>query len=164
MAGYASSTSVSVDRTKAEIEATLKRYGAGKFSSGWDEEVGIVFVNFHCQERFIRFTVPVPKPTERRFTHGGRSGWTARTKTQAADAYEQEMRAVWRRLLLVIKAKLESVESKIESFEESFLAQIVIPNGETMGAWAKQNLDKVLQIGQMPTLNALPAHHPEGEA
>jgi hypothetical protein len=158
MAGYASQTSVSIDRTKAEIETTLRRYGAGKFSSGWDEAEGIAFVNFHCHERYVRFTVPVPKPTERRFTHGGRNGYTKRTDAQAAEAYEQEMRAVWRRLLLVIKAKLESVDSKIETFEESFLAQIVIPNGETMGQWAKQNLQSVLDLGAMPL--ALPPHQP----
>lgn len=157
MAGYASSTSVGIDRTKAEIEATLKRYGAGKFSSGWDEEAGTVFVNFFCQERFIRFTVPMPKADEKRFTHGGRYGHR-RTPAQQAEAYEQELRAVWRRLLLVIRAKLESVESKIETFEESFLAQIVIPNGETMGTWAKQNLDSVYKLGEMPTMNALPPH------
>lgn len=157
MPGYASTTSVSIDRTKAEIDSTLRRYGASKFSSGWDEDAGTAFVNFYCADRFIRFTVPMPKPTERRFTHGGRYG-RPRPTAAAQAAFDQEQKAVWRRLLLCIRAKLESVEAKIETFEEAFLAQIVIPSGETMGSWAKTNLPTVYSVGQMPTVHALPPH------
>lgn len=45
--------------------------------------------------------------------------------------------AQWRRqrgraLLLVIKAKLESIESGVETFEQAFLANVVLANGETV--------------------------------
>jgi len=33
---YAENTSVPVDRSKAEIEKTFIRYGAGQFAYGWD--------------------------------------------------------------------------------------------------------------------------------
>lgn len=33
---YAAATDVSSDRTRAEIEKTLLRYGAERFSYGWD--------------------------------------------------------------------------------------------------------------------------------
>ncbi len=37
-----------------------------------------------------------------------------------------------RALLLVIKAKLESVESGIETLEQAFLAHVVMANGQTV--------------------------------
>lgn len=160
MAGYAANTSVGIDKTRAEIENALRKYGAGKFSSGWDEDAGIAFVAFHCRDRVVRFTVPLPKPTEQKFTHTARG--KRRVASQAAEEYEQAKRSVWRRLLLVIRAKLESVESGIESFEDSFLAQIVTPTGETMGTWAKRELALAYNSGEMPnTLRALPPHQGE---
>jgi hypothetical protein len=38
MSRYASETSVSQDRSRAEIERTLQRYGADMFSYGWKDE------------------------------------------------------------------------------------------------------------------------------
>jgi hypothetical protein len=40
--------------------------------------------------------------------------------------------ARWRALVLAIKAKLESVQSKIETFEQAFYAHVVLPNGATI--------------------------------
>lgn len=34
---YAINTSVSVDKSRVEIERTLQRYGADQFMYGWDE-------------------------------------------------------------------------------------------------------------------------------
>ena len=46
--------------------------------------------------------------------------------------YEQMIRSRWSALALAIKAKLECVESKISTFEKEFLANIVLPNSQTM--------------------------------
>lgn len=64
---YAASTVVSVDKSRAEIEATLVRYGAEMFFSGWDDKVA--FVAFRLRERHIKLTLPLPQRDERRFTH-----------------------------------------------------------------------------------------------
>jgi hypothetical protein len=48
------------------------------------------------------------------------------------DKEQKTRRQKWRALLLCIKAKLESVASGIESFEEAFLAHVVLPNGQTV--------------------------------
>ena len=38
MGKYASDTSVSLERSKAELERTLTRYGATKFFSSWQDD------------------------------------------------------------------------------------------------------------------------------
>lgn len=131
MAGqYASQTSVSSDKSRSEIEKTLKRYGAKSFAYGWNESSATIV--FDIDDRRIRFTLPLPDSAERRFTH------TATGKPRAAnsieEAYEQAVRQSWRALNLVIKAKLEAVAAHIATVEQEFLAYIVDPNtNETVG-------------------------------
>ena len=61
MSGYAESTSVSPEKTKAEIETTLRRYGADGFVSGWDSNRA--FVMFRCKDRSVRFVLNLPDNT-----------------------------------------------------------------------------------------------------
>lgn len=55
-----------------------------------------------------------------------------RTAAAATKEYEQAGRQRWRALALVIKAKLEAVGTGIVTFEEEFLAHIVLPSGRTV--------------------------------
>ncbi len=119
---YANTTTVTVEKTKMEIERTLTRYGASRFFTGWDHETAVV--GFSMADRFVEFRLPLPTP-DSYLTVGGRR----RSKTQTAAAFEQAQRSRWRALLLCIKAKLESVESGIETFEEAFLSHIMISDG-----------------------------------
>jgi len=64
--------------------------------------------------------------------------------------WEQE-----RALALVIKAKLEAVESGITVFDDEFMAHIVLPDGSTVGDFMKPQIEQVYLTGQMPPL--LPA-------
>jgi hypothetical protein len=102
---YAARTKVSVPATRLEIEAVLKRYGATRFAYMGEE--GRAVVMFEANDRRLRFNLPVPER-------------------------EQAQRVRWRALLLAIKAKLESVESGIESFEEAFLSHVVMADGQTI--------------------------------
>lgn len=43
---YASDTSVPVDRSKAEIERILERYGASAFMYGWDKDSNASMIAF----------------------------------------------------------------------------------------------------------------------
>lgn len=117
---YASDTSVSVERSKAEIESTISRYGATRFFSAWDDSAAMV--GFQMEGRTVQFRLPIPPREEFDTTRTGRR----RKDNAARQAWEQAQRARWRALLLCIKAKLESVESGIESFEEAFLAHILV--------------------------------------
>lgn len=55
-------------------------------------------------------------------------------------------------LALVIKAKLEAVAAGITSFEDEFLAHIMLPSGGTVGEWARPQLEVAYSTGAMPAL------------
>jgi hypothetical protein len=154
---YASQTSVSVERSKAEIERTLQRYGASQFIYGWDRQEAVIgfVVQGDTQMRQVRFKVKVPDRDDFFRTPTGRR----RSTSQAEREWEQAQRQRWRALLLVIKAKLEAIEAGIATFEDEFLAYTMLPSGETVGEWMTPQLDKVYDKGIMPaTLRlALPA-------
>jgi hypothetical protein len=122
---YAQRTTVSVDMTRAEIERTLRRYGASTFA--YAMEAGRAVVMFEANARRIRFDLPL-SPLKDSMT-------AASLKTG-----EQIHRQRWRALLLAIKSKLEAVECKIETFEEAFLAHVVLPDGSTVGQHAAKSI------------------------
>lgn len=127
---YAENTTVAPEKSEAEIKILMRKYGAVDFVSGYVG--GEVVIVFTAKERRVKFRVVMPQPNEKRFTHhkDGRSQFSDKQK---ADRYEQEIRRLWRALLLSIKAKLETVESGIETFEHAFMANIVMPDGRTVG-------------------------------
>jgi hypothetical protein len=127
---YAQHTEVSIDRSRAEIERILQRYGASAFMSGWNEQNA--FLAFQLRDRAIKFVLPMPSRKDKEFwsSHGGRR---RRSEQAAFAAWEQACKARWRALGLCIKAKLEGIASGIETFEESFLPHFVLPDGRTVG-------------------------------
>lgn len=153
MPRYASDTTVPVERTRAEIEGVLIRYGASEFHTGWQADKAMIA--FRLRELFIRFVLPVPRRDEKRFTHklDKRSRqMVKRTENQAEAAHQQEVRQRWRALLLTVKAKLEAVECGISTLEQEFLAFIVLPNQATLGDWIMENALPQIRSGQMPLL------------
>lgn len=148
MSTYAAATAVSADRSRAEIEKTLSRYGASSFMYGWDETRALV--GFVAHDRQVRFVLPMPERGDKEFTRTP-TGRT-RTETQAETAYDQAVRARWRALALVVKAKLEAVETGIVGFEQEFLAHLVLPNGQTVGDWVEPQIAEVYASGTMPAL------------
>lgn len=128
MTRYAKDTGVSVANSKAEIERILERYGADQFMSGWTSEKAMI--GFTMEGRQVRFVLPMPDKEDNRFTHHSRG---RRTPDAALKEWEQACRQRWRALALVIKAKLEAVESGISVFEDEFLANIIMPDGRTVG-------------------------------
>lgn len=157
---YASETTVPVERTKAEIETLLIRYGAKKFHSGWDQDKAMI--GFQLKELFIRFTLPFPPRDAKRFkVKEVRNGPDKRlTQIQSENAWNQEVRSRWRALLLTVKAKLEAVEIGITTLENEFLAFIVLANSETLGDWVNANAMKQIRGGSMPKLLAGPDEVP----
>ena len=146
---YADNTSVSVEKSRGEIERTLGRYGATAF--GYMTEAGRAVIMFEAHERRIRFDLPLPRPDERRFTHTPGKG-IARTAAQAQAEWEQGCRQRWRALALAVKAKLEAVEAGIAEFEDEFLAYIALPNGQTMSEMARPAIARAYDTGTMPAL------------
>lgn len=127
---YAVRTKVSAEQTKAEIERTLKRYGARAF--GLYSEPDRAVIVFEARDRRIRFDLPLP------------AGNT--------DKELKVARSKWRALLLCIKAKLESVESKIETFEEAFLAHVIMPDGRTVAEHTRPRIASAYESGEVQPL------------
>ena len=127
-ARYAATTTVPPEKSRGEIERALVNYGAKKFMYGWGEEEAVLAFVLH--EKQIRFMLPLPHRGDYRINPK-----TMRTRTpeQLEAAYEQDVRQCWRALLLVIKAKLEAVAAEIVSFEQEFMAHIVMPDGSLVG-------------------------------
>lgn len=125
---YAAKTKVPASQTRNEIEATLKRYGADQFYYG--QKPGVVAVAFRAKGRHVRFTMSVPD------------------EAKQSQVYRQR----WRALLLCIKAKLESVSSGIEEFDEAFMAQLILPDGRTMAEATLPQIAQAYESGKMPPL------------
>ena len=102
---YAERTQVPFDKTVRDIMDLVRKAGAAQV--GHMEEPDGLTVLFALADRQIRFRV----------------AWedTPISKRQRARA-----------LLLVVKAKLESVASGVETFEQAFLANIVMADGQTV--------------------------------
>jgi len=148
MSRYADSTGVPVDRSKAEIERTLDRYGATGFLYG--TKAGKAMIAFEVERRHVRIMLPLPLGTDAEIERDGRNH--KRTKLEIEKAVEKETRRRWRALGLVIKAKLEAVSSGIALFDDEFLAYMVLPTGESFGEWARPQIEGLAKGGKMPAL------------
>lgn len=147
MARFAAETSVSVSASKAEIERIVERYGAEQFMSGWSAEQAVIA--FTMAQRQVRFILPMPSRDEQRFTHHSKG---PRTPEAAIKEWEQACRQRWRALALVIKAKLEAVESGISVFEDEFMANIVLPGGRTVSQEVRQSIATAYAGGAVANL------------
>ncbi len=129
MPRYAKRTTVAVEKSRADIEKCVSQYGADSFASGWDRLGKMARVQFEFKGLMIRIDLPLPE-----------------------ECTPQQERQRWRALLLVIKAKLEAVDSGISTFQEEFLAWVVTPDGNTLGQRLVPQLEKIVQNGKMPRL------------
>jgi 6-phosphogluconate dehydrogenase len=110
---FAKGTIVPAERSRAEIEKLVKKYGAKGFQSGWHG--ARAKVEFIAQDRVIRLTVVMPENA-------------------------QAQREKWRCLLLLVKAKLAAIDAKIVTFEQAFVGDIVMPGGKTVYESAAESI------------------------
>jgi len=144
---YAQNTSVSSEKSKAEIERMLTRYGATSFASGWQNDQAVI--QFHMSERRIKFVLPLPSRAAKEFTHSKRG---PRSENDAYKLWEKATRQRWRALALVIKAKMEAVECGISEFESEFLSNIVMPDGKTVAEHARPMIESAYKSGKVTAL------------
>lgn len=148
---YAERSEVTSDKSRAEIERTLRRYGATEFQYGWTADAARVL--FGIAGRRVLFHLPLPDRNDRRFTHTAARGYRRDPDGQERE-YEQAVRQRWRALALVIKAKLEAVEAGITTVEQEFLAHILLPDGSTVGEWTAPAIAAAYETNAMPALTA----------
>ena len=149
---YAEGTEVSTERSKAEIERILARYGADQFMSGWDSSRA--FLGFRVQDRMVRIHLPLPDRNAEEFQLTPSKRWE-RSESDRIKAYEKACRQRWRALALVVKAKLEAVETGIATFDEEFLSYILLPDNTTVGEHLLPQVAQTYLDGSMPPM--LPA-------
>ncbi len=157
---YAADTSVSVEKSRAEIESILGRYGAEHF--GYMTDASRAVIVFEAHGKAVRFSLPLPSKDDeafhvkQRMYLGEPTGLKTRRDPQSAyKLWEQACRSRWRSLGLCIKAKLEAVSAGITTFETEFLAHFVLPGGKTVGEKLLPQLDDAVKNGQMPQLQLL---------
>lgn len=149
MAKFAKDTDVPVAKSRAEIEQLINRYGATAtaFMNAADSSI----VAFEAKGRRVMFTLPMPSRDQKeiaKYRHSS-GNFLPRTKEAAERAWEQACRQRWRALALVIKAKLEAVESGITTFEDEFMAHIVMPDGQTVATHIRPRIAQAYADGKM---------------
>jgi hypothetical protein len=158
---FAENTEVSVERSRAELEGLLAKHGATQRATYADDETGRAAVQFRMGDaktgRMVRLEVVVPRlesylPREGAFPPGWK-GWSPAKRTDwMSKRYEQGARTAWRRLLLVVKAKLEIIADGGSTFEREFLADILLPDGQTVHEALESKLEESYRTGGMPKL------------
>lgn len=150
MGRYASTTSVSTDRSQAEIKKTLKRYGADQWMEAADWEGGQAMIGFRFKGLAIRLKLPLPNRQDRAYTETPTG--LERGESAAQKAWEQATRQRWRALCIIIKAKLEAVSAGITTLEEEFMAHVVVDGGQTVGERLLPEIHRAIEMGRAPLL------------
>lgn len=128
---YANRTKVSTGKSLDEIKKKLTASGANSFMSG--EMDGVIIVAFTIDGMAVKMQVPMPP------------SYSSDATAATMKSYDQICRTKWRCLLLVIKAKIEAIESGIETFEQAFFPYFLAPNGRTL----EENLLPALKGGTL---------------
>jgi len=139
---YAQGTNVPLERSKAELERILIKYGATRSISGWDQ--GQIVIGFEMQRRQVKMSMPIPSKDDPAICMTP-SGKYRRSDAQVMGEWQAAIRQRWRALVLIIKAKLEAVDAGVVTFEEEFLGQLVLPQagGRTVSELIVPHLDNL---------------------
>ena len=140
---YANRTTVSPERSKMEIERTLLRYGANEFIYAARPDQAAI--QFKFASRIVRFHLPLKGWQSFKTSEKGRT----RRDGAAQHAWELDVRCRFRALALVLKAKLEAVESGITTFEEEFYAHVLLPNGKTVYEETRKSVAVAYETGKV---------------
>lgn len=144
---YAENTAVPVEKSMGEIVGMVKRAGAERIAQM--EDTDQIAIEFYLKNRRLRFRVNFPTIDQMPKKDGRGSFLTDR---QRADRAQGAKRQRARALLLVIKAKLESVESGVESFDEAFLPNVVMPDNKTVWERIREPMMLECQTGKPASL------------
>ena len=137
---YAAHTTVHPAKSEMELKALLRKHSADRIVIG--EERERIILMFEKRSRRVRFVMRLP---------------AARLYRSDA-AYQQEIRRLWRSLVLIVKAKLEAEATGLVSFEDEWLSHFVLPSGDTVGERIIPSLADAASTDQLPSL--LPGAQP----
>jgi hypothetical protein len=138
---YAEGTTVSVEKSRVEVEKILSRYGA--------TQRGVMLAESMAQIAFVvegakyRIDVPLPHRDPDKPPPGWHAWEEARRERYRESHHEQACRERWRAIVLMLKAKLEVISLGLSTVEREFMADMVLPNGRT----ASQCLPDIIRAG-----------------
>lgn len=138
MRPYADKTEVTVEKSKVQIERLLTEFKATSVMMASNADKSMIV--FAMADRHVKFVLPLPQKAE-----------FARHRNPTA-ALEQATRTRWRALYLALRAKLEMAATGITTFEDEFLAHIVMPNGETVGEITRPRIAQAYESGEVRPL------------
>jgi hypothetical protein len=132
---YAEGTTVAASKTRQEIERLLATHGCAQRAIAHDDSQLRAIVTFKFKDRFIKLEVSLKAPRNKK--------------------PEQFEREAWRRMLMLIKAKLEAIADGIGTIETEFLGSIMLPDGRTVADEVRGAIEQAYTTGQVSRL--LPA-------
>lgn len=118
---YAEGTTVSVDRSRAELRRILVNHGVLRLA--WASEPAGDIIQFEYGGQLFRLRVAYPT--------AGDLATTRRPRNLRA-ALEAEWRRRWRAIVLLIKAKLEFADGETTSLFRELLPYAVLTDGRTL--------------------------------
>jgi len=148
MATYASATKTTAEKSRQEIESTLKRYGASAFAFGWDNDHVSETIQFRLNGREIRLQVRKPQDEDQAVK---KQLSIAKTRTKG-DILDAVRRQRWRAMALFVKALCEAIEEGVVTVDEAFMSGIVMPDNRTMGQHGAAAIERFLLEGRLPPL------------
>lgn len=137
-AAYASTTKVPVAKTTAEISALLEKIGASQRGVMVDDDNTCAVVMFVLAGSKYRIDVPLPE-----YYGSQKIKYDPKELRRALADHEQATRSRWRGVLLLLKAKIEAVRLGLSSYEDEFMASLILPNGHTV----KESVAEILKKG-----------------
>ena len=152
---FAAETVVPIERSQAEVRAILNAHGCTKYAAIDDGPRSLIRAVLTREGGSIALqfvvTAPDPKDAIIQKIRVGSRGSRYRPSVQIPGAVLQETRRRWRCLVILLKSKFASVDSGIATFQEEFLANIMLPGGGTVGDWASREIGPAIAEGRMPT-------------
>jgi hypothetical protein len=147
---YALNTKVSVEKTRAELDSVLAKYGATARGIVVDDLAPAAQVAFQLHGLRYRIDVPLPPRTSGEPDNAPR-GWSCWDDEERGwwhtKQHEQALRTRWRVLLLLIKAKLESVSMGLSTAEKEFIGDLMLDNGHTVYTALGQQIERSIACG-----------------
>jgi hypothetical protein len=134
------SSATSGDKAMAEIQRILQRFGCNKFGTMTDWDAGTLIVQFEWHGARVSFPANFKGYATAWLKENPWTSRKASTKAEwEAKALEIGSIAVYSILRDWIKAQVVAVETGLISFDEVFMAHVLLPNGQRMIEHARTN-------------------------
>ena len=142
---FAEGTKVTVDSSRGEISGILAKHGVKRMGWFGDSDTGDE-LQFDLEGGSYRLSIKKPTAAALRARDGHLYTYPQNTDWEAKA--EAEWRRVWRANVLLLKAKLEFIDSGDTTLDRELLPYRVLANGQTLGQVIDSGGLKMLAAGK----------------